>query len=429
MAQRVLALVLVAAGVAAAPAGAQQLGQPAGSTPAECVQQANQWRTRQVTEARAAQRPVNGAALLAEARRLAAECGAKFTIETTPSAQLTALAGLYSYAGDTARVRLTIARALQAPDLGPRQHGDVVLLALAQALATGDAFAGINAAAEAFVAELDALPDSLLDLKIRAHQTALGRYGYADIDDGIRLHALALLALGRQAGAGGPGRGPMVQAYADLARAAADFLLPDSALRVLANAERELAVPLDSIPALADARGRYALVGTPAAAITGELWLNPDGAAATVPVADGKVRLIQFTAHWCAPCRNSYPGMRRVAQRFAGQPVEVLFVTELYGSFEGRPATEAEELAADRVYYAQQQIPFRIAVNRLPQAAPGTPGPRIPPLNQQYRVGGIPQIMVVDQHGVIRQVVVGWDRGNEQRLGSFIESLLRGRAG
>jgi len=416
----VAALVLVAA----APAAAQNPPSPApAGTPAACVQAANQWRTRQVTQLRAENKPIDAAALLAEARRQAAECGAKFTVEGTPSAQLTDLATFYKYVGDGAQAEAALARALAATDLTPRQHADAVLLALSNALAEGDPFAGINSAAEALITQLDALPDSLLDKRIRAHQLALGRYGYGDVDAGVQKHAQVLVELGRKAGP--QGRSVMVSAFADLARAAGDYLMPDSALRIVSAAARELGQPIEAMPQLADAFERYSLAGKPGAPLAGDLWLNPDGPAGEVPMGGGKVRLIQWTAHWCAPCRNSYPGMIRLAQRFAGQPFEVLFTTGVYGSFEGKPATEEQELAADRVYYPEHGIPFRIAVNHN-RKNPGGQGQQPPLVDQQYAVGGIPQIVVVDQRGIIRQIVVGWDQGNEQRLGAYIESLLKG---
>jgi thiol-disulfide isomerase/thioredoxin len=32
---------------------------------------------------------------------------------------------------------------------------------------------------------------------------------------------------------------------------------------------------------------------------------------------DGAVTLLEFTAHWCGPCRESYPGVNRLRSQFA----------------------------------------------------------------------------------------------------------------
>jgi hypothetical protein len=44
--------------------------------------------------------------------------------------------------------------------------------------------------------------------------------------------------------------------------------------------------------------------------------------------------------------------------------------------------------------------------------------------DQAYHVIGIPQVVVVDKRGVIRQIVSGWDRGNEDRLTRLIQQLV-----
>ena len=41
----------------------------------------------------------------------------------------------------------------------------------------------------------------------------------------------------------------------------------------------------------------------------------------------GKVVLIDFWATWCAPCREALPHMKRIAQKFSGEPLVVLSVS------------------------------------------------------------------------------------------------------
>jgi thiol-disulfide isomerase/thioredoxin len=41
----------------------------------------------------------------------------------------------------------------------------------------------------------------------------------------------------------------------------------------------------------------------------------------------GKVVLIDFWATWCGPCRQALPHIRRIAQKFQGQPFVVLSVS------------------------------------------------------------------------------------------------------
>jgi hypothetical protein len=47
------------------------------------------------------------------------------------------------------------------------------------------------------------------------------------------------------------------------------------------------------------------------------------------------------------------------------------------------------------------------------------------PNDDHYRVGGIPQIQLIDKHGTIRLMMVGYDDANEEKLAKLIEGLLK----
>jgi hypothetical protein len=51
-----------------------------------------------------------------------------------------------------------------------------------------------------------------------------------------------------------------------------------------------------------------------------------------------------------------------------------------------------------------------------------------PPRNlAAYKVGGIPQIQLIDRQGKIRLIMVGYDEANEPKLARLIEDLLNER--
>jgi thiol-disulfide isomerase/thioredoxin len=404
----------------------------AGSTPAECTRRATEWRIAQLTAAmtalRTAKDPEESRAASAkyaalygaaskESQRAARACAAAFNVDSISPAQLPDLAALYSFAGDTAKTRRATERALAAPNLSPRQRGQTLALAMAQEItARPSDYFGIIAGAERYLAQIDQLPDSLADIKLAAHQRMLGQYEYLDVDEGLRQHATAIIELGRRSGSSASLPG----AFLSLARSAADYLHPDSALMILDAAEKELGT--EKVGAMfKDFRNRYALIGKPAAAITGQYWLNAGGAPVPVQPGNGKVTFIEFTAHWCMPCKNSYPGVRSLAERFRGQAFEGVLVTSLYGYLGTRKNLTAEqEVDADRSYFTQEhELPFKVAVNPPPKT-----GRSQPAVDEAYRVGGIPQIVIVDKRGIIRQIVIGWDRGNTDRIGQIIEQLL-----
>jgi thiol-disulfide isomerase/thioredoxin len=416
MISRIPLVALAVAATATVVAAQQPIPSVSGTTPSACLASVTAWRNATLFAARNLGGTPDFGKIQRDAQARAAACAAQFSVDAVPAAQLTDLSNLYAFCGDTAGARRAIDRALTARDLTQRQHAETMLAAIRAANRAADPFAGRVARSEELVRRILALPDSLASLKLAAHLQMLGQYEYADVDAGIQEHAAAALTLGR----GLHDRRAILTAYRSLARAAADYLHPDSALRVLAAARRELGAGNDVEQNLGDLQSLYALVGTPATPIDGAHWINAPDRPDTIAITRGKVWLIQFTAHWCAPCRNSYPGMKEVAARFADAPFETVFVTQLYGNFEGGPASPSEELADDRAYYTTRHgIPFRVAIN------PGGTAASTPASNEgRYKVMGIPQIVAIDSRGMIRQIVTGWDQGNTARLTALVDSLV-----
>jgi len=54
---------------------------------------------------------------------------------------------------------------------------------------------------------------------------------------------------------------------------------------------------------------------------------TPDGKTLTLESLAGKVVLIDFWATWCGPCREALPHIRKIAQKFDGQPLVVLSIS------------------------------------------------------------------------------------------------------
>ena len=426
-------LAIAAATFIAAPVHGQQAVQP--STPAGCTKVANDWRMAQTAPAADAYRKATdstrveltakySAALRAAALgipKIAGDCAAQFNLATIAPMQLKDLILLYNTAGDTTHARLATERLLSEKDLPLRARGDAYMIGMQQEVAKVPSYFGIIDGAEKYIALIDALPDSLSDIKLNAHRNMLGRYEYLDVAEGLRKHSTSLIALARKLNK----PNDMIMGYSSLARSYADRLQPDSGLQVLATAEKEIGPT--ATEAFKDFRDRYALIGTPASEISAAWWINTDQKTVMTP-AKGKVTLVEFTAHWCGPCKNSYPGLRSLADHFKGKGFEGVMVTQLYGYIgQERNLTPEQEVAADRIYFGTEHaLPFPVAINSPVKPVAGKymqPKP-----DTDYRVGGIPQIMIIDKRGIIRQIVTGWDQGNTARFSKFIEQLMNEKA-
>jgi thiol-disulfide isomerase/thioredoxin len=402
------------------------------ASPAACTRAATDWRMAQTAPALDAYRKATDStraelqaqyvaaatAAAAGAQKMAADCAAGFTVEGVPAAQLTDLITLLTLARDTAGVRRATDRLITSKDLPPRQQAQGLILSMSQEATRDPGYYGILPGAERYIAQIDALPDSLDDLKLQAHRSMLGRYEYLDVAEGLYTHANAVIALARTLGR----TQDMIMGYTSLARSFADRLNPDSALKILNAGEKEIGA--NAAMAFRDFRNRYALIGTQAAAVSAGWWINPDSRTVAAP-APGKVTLIEFTAHWCGPCKNSYPGLRALSERLQGKPFAGFMVTSLYGYLgTQRNLTPEQEVAADREYFGKEHaLPFPVAINARPTPVPGKPFAQPQP-DMDYRVGGIPQIMIIDKHGIIRQIITGWDQGNTERFSKLIDQLI-----
>jgi thiol-disulfide isomerase/thioredoxin len=203
----------------------------------------------------------------------------------------------------------------------------------------------------------------------------------------------------------------------------------EQAIETLERALRDLPTVNPGVKsAIEPALARYRLVGAPAPAIEAPFWLNSPAGTTGVELK-GRVTVIEFTAHWCGPCRKSYPAMIRLHEQRPPRAAQVIFATELYGSFQGRQGlTPEEEIQADRKHFVEDHgIPFKIAIEqRRPRQTGGaSAGARLSTTAERYKVDGVPQIVVVDRQGTIRLILVGWDAPAEERLNKLVERLLR----
>jgi thiol-disulfide isomerase/thioredoxin len=383
---------------------------PPAGTPSECVRAVEDFRARRQKEA---PRPLTAEIVRqidAEKTAMAGGCAAKFEPATVPPAELGSLVQLYVHAGQPEQARKAIDHGLRT--LPPDGRAAFLPVAITTILRGEPKSAARNA---------------------RLEQLVDGYYRGDDIDAGIVKHSTWIM---KAAGAMTPDERKrlgyqVVSAYRNMAQALAGQGKNDEALALLRQAKSDLA----DVPRINESMdpeiARYALVGTPAAPVAAPVWLNaPEGT--TEMSMKGPVTLLEFTAHWCGPCRESYPGINRLREKYGRDGFRVVLATQLYGYFGSeRQLDAAAEIARDRTYFAEHHMNVPIAIGpQRPEPVRGSDGRytfRPDPNDENYKVGGIPQIHLIDRQGRIRLIMVGYDEANEERLGSMIQAMLRER--
>ncbi len=396
-------------------------------TVAECLQAAQTYAGRRVQELRAAGQTFDYAKLSQEATDLAKQYAARFSIATVATADLTPLARLYVIAKQPALAQQAIAKHLATPGIGDAEKADALVAAVDISMGSPVSDEGVKQA-EAYAAQLDAVK-GVVRQQIQAHSRLGSYYRGCDVDDQIFAHGNKVIALGQTLSADDKRTMATMLASActNVAEVFGGWEQADKATAILEQGRKDLAstpaaVSRQIVPTLE----RYRLVGTTAAPIEAPRWLNaPAGTSKIDP--KGTVTLVEFTAHWCTWCRRTYPSIVRLHDTWSPKGLQVVFATELYG-FLGRqrPLTPEQEIAADKKYFTEEHgLPFTIAIeNQRPAGGPNVTTPPPAMNGDRYKVGGIPQIVVIDKQGKIRLIIIGSDPAAEARLNKLVERLL-----
>ena len=400
-------------------------GQP--PTPEACVKAARDF----VMNGQRALKQVTGDAIRkieADKVTMAQKCAAQFNAATHPEAELAHLIALYGEAGQPALAHAALDRAMASKTLTPAVRGSV----LAQAVMTGlrePKSPERNARLERYVDELDRL-DCDIDAKISAHRSMNGYYRGDDIDDGIIKHSTWLIEQARDFTPEQRAKYgfAIINAHINMAEAVAGRGDNPRAMALLESARKNWGDIQNAARAIDPVIARYSLVGKVGAPIAAQRWLNaPANSTIAMP---GAVTLLEFTAHWCGPCKESYPGVKRLLAKYGKQGFRVVMATELYGYFGAdRGLTPEVEFEKDREYWAHEGLNVPIAVHdqrgALVRGSDGVVAAAANPNDAAYKVGGIPQIHIIDKKGVIRLIMVGYDDVNEASLSKLIEKLLK----
>jgi thiol-disulfide isomerase/thioredoxin len=186
---------------------------------------------------------------------------------------------------------------------------------------------------------------------------------------------------------------------ADVVRTVAGHAVGDAidVVLVRAGTEQTVRATLGPYPSQDDML-RMDLVGAFAPS-----WKNTEAVSGAFPSSlaslRGRVVLVDFWATWCGPCRVVIPELGALQTRLGAQGLTVLGVS----------TEEAQDVAE---FARRMAVPYPIAVDKHAETT------------RAYGVVSLPTLVVIDKRGVVRDVSVGYDPGEESRLEATVRTLL-----
>ena len=124
-----------------------------------------------------------------------------------------------------------------------------------------------------------------------------------------------------------------------------------------------------------------------------------DGQEITLSQLKGKVVLLDFWATWCGPCRESIPHLIHLYNRYRGNGFELIGMD-----------VDKGDVDTVRRFVKSMDIPYPVVV------APDD-------VARSYRVSGIPETVLIDKEGTIRERMVGFSSTIVQELTKKVAEL------
>ena len=114
----------------------------------------------------------------------------------------------------------------------------------------------------------------------------------------------------------------------------------------------------------------------------------------------GKITYVDFWASWCGPCRLSLPALNSLNEAFSDDPVQFLAIS----------IDVVEEDAWD--FLARYTVDYPVVIDTEGDIA------------RLFAVDGMPSGYLLDAEGRVREIHIGFKRGDELKLAESIKKML-----
>jgi thiol-disulfide isomerase/thioredoxin len=166
------------------------------------------------------------------------------------------------------------------------------------------------------------------------------------------------------------------------------------------------------------------LIGKPAPDFQGDFALN--GKPFKLSDLKGKVVLVDFWAVWCGPCVSTFPHLRDLSTEYKDKGLEVVGVTTYFQKYGfDKKAGKLEKAQADLSAKDEQAMLKDFAAHhKLNYRLTALPKKDAEKVFEDYKVTGIPEVVLIDRKGVVRMVKVGAGEKNAKALDEMIKKLI-----
>lgn len=133
-------------------------------------------------------------------------------------------------------------------------------------------------------------------------------------------------------------------------------------------------------------------------------WTLPaiENAEGNLSMSDfrGKITYVDFWASWCGPCRLSLPALNSLNEQFTDKPVQFLAIS----------IDVVEEDAWD--FLKRYSVDYPVVIDTEGDIA------------RMFAVDGMPSGYLLDAEGRVREIHIGFKRGDELKLAESIKKML-----